>query len=120
MGNHRKYWESIVILNHFCGKFMEKLWQKAPQDYSASFGTNNLSNCLWENSKTPRVHDFRISERFPEPQNQYDLSLETPRYFGKSRTSETVLGNVMFLSVKLLTIGTFENVGWAENPNDPS
>ena len=30
-----------AFLNHVYGKTMEKMWRKAPWDYSASFWTNN-------------------------------------------------------------------------------
>ena len=35
--------------------------------------------------KTLHFYDFEISGRVPEPQNQYDLSLDTPGYRNKSR-----------------------------------
>ena len=35
--------------------------------------------------QTPHFHDFGISGRVPEPQNQYYSSLETPGYLNKSR-----------------------------------
>ena len=58
------------FLSHFYVKFMDKIWPKAPQYYSASFWTNNFWICLWENPQTPQFLDFGISGRVPDSPNQ--------------------------------------------------
>ena len=59
---------------------MEKNTPKAPYNYSPSFWTNNFWISLWENPKTPHVHDFPMFGRGHESQNQVSLFLETSRY----------------------------------------
>ena len=70
-GNHENnVAKCITFFESFYGKDMEKLCLKASKYYSGSFWTSNCSICSWENPQTPHFHDFRISRRVPEPQNQ--------------------------------------------------
>ena len=74
------YWKHVAILAQFYGRFVEKIWQQTPYNYSASFWTNNFSIWLWGRLKAPHFHDLEIFGRAHDSQNQYYLSLEAPEY----------------------------------------
>ena len=48
-------------------------------------------------ARNPHFHDFGISGRVHEPQNQYSLSLETPGSFQESRTILVQLFKILCL-----------------------
>ena len=60
-------------------QFIENICLKAP------IWTDNFSIWLWENPQIPHFYDFKIFGRVPEPQNQYDLSYETPEASNESK-----------------------------------
>ena len=64
---------------------MEKIWPKAPWDYSASFWIRNLSICLWERQKTTHFHDLEMFRRVHDSHNQLSSSFETPGRRKKSK-----------------------------------
>ena len=89
---------------------MEKICLKAPYDYVASSGASNFSTGLWEKPKTTHFHDFGSSGRVPEPQNQYDASLETAGYFEKSITIPNRLKHNIWGKLRLGSFGSLGNV----------
>ena len=62
--------------------------------------------------KNLHFYDFGISGRVPEPQNQYDFSLETPGYLTKSKNKHQIsLNNMSFVNFKSVDISVLEIVG---------
>ena len=51
------------------------------------FGLVTFRFAYWR-TQTLHFHDFWISGRVPDSQNQYDLSLETPGYLNNQRKSQ--------------------------------
>ena len=58
---------------------------------------------LWEKSQTPHVHDFGISRRVHDSQNQLYLSLETPGYLKQYKKNPK--------SFQTYYLGESQNVG---------
>ena len=82
-----------------------------------------LFDLLMGEPSNPHFYDFWIFGRIPEPQNQYYLSLETPRYLKKSQE--------MSSSCWKYHVCKYRNNGYPkfwkcwksrapENPDDPS
>ncbi len=60
-------------------------------------------------------YDVGIFGRIPEPQNQYYLSLETPRHLKQLKKIPWVFRNMVFINLIFLEIENVVNVGRGEH-----
>ena len=73
--------------------------------------------------KNPHVYDFGILGRVPEPQNQYYLSLETPRYLQHSKKKRIIFKNIYIIKSQLFgnpDVRPFPKRRAPKTPADPS
>ena len=73
-------------------------------------------------TQTPHFFAFGIFGRVPEPQNQYDLSLEKPGHLNKSKKPQIIFENYYlytFQNFAFRTILLFWQRRAPTNPGDP-
>ena len=92
---------------------MEKIWPKAPKDYSASFWISKFSIWSWEQQKIPHFYDFGISERAPLSPKTNMIYLWRPHDTSNNsrKTPESFFEDIIFGNLNISEIEHLQSFG---------